>query len=66
MKAPVVIFIDEIDSLCMERAKDGKNDSEIKIVNHFLTLLDTMSQDMEIVVVGTTNKIHCVDGAFYR
>lgn len=66
MKAPIVIFIDEIDSLCMSRGKDGKNESEIKIVNHFLTLLDTLSQDIEIVVVGTTNKIDCMDGAFYR
>lgn len=61
----MVIVFDEIDCLCSSRTNE-KADSEMKMINHFLTILDTISLYTDLVVVGTTNKIDKMDGAFYR
>lgn len=58
-----VLFFDEIDAICSSR----KNDSEqcyVTLTSTFLSLLNDV--DKNVIVIGATNRIHCIDVAFKR
>ncbi len=64
LKKPIIIFIDEIDSVGFKRSDDG-NSEDRKILN---TLLAELTDDRNdaIFVVGATNSLDALDRAFLR
>jgi SpoVK/Ycf46/Vps4 family AAA+-type ATPase len=64
-EGPCVLFIDEIDSLCPGRGGAG-NVNEARATAQFLTLLDGLSQDSNILVIGATNRPAVLDTALRR
>lgn len=65
-KAPAIIFIDEIDSLCGNRS-DGENDSARRIKTEFLVQMQGVGKGNEgILVLGATNTPWDLDPAIRR
>jgi vacuolar protein-sorting-associated protein 4 len=65
-KAPAIIFIDEIDSLCGNRT-DGENDSARRIKTEFLVQMQGVGKSTEgILVLGATNTPWDLDPAIRR
>jgi SpoVK/Ycf46/Vps4 family AAA+-type ATPase len=63
---PCVIFIDEIDALGRSRNRSS-NSAITTTVNKFLAELDGLASDNEnILILGATNALWDVDGAFKR
>lgn len=63
-KSPSIIFIDEIDALCIKRGDAGNSAS---LVNALLTEIDGASHDNDgLLVVGATNTPWRIDSAFRR
>lgn len=65
--APSVIVLDEVDLFCPVRS--GRlTDTDKKIVSSLLLHFDRLNQlmDCKVFVLGTTNKIDGIDGAFRR
>ncbi|MGJ8676881.1 MAG: AAA family ATPase [Akkermansiaceae bacterium] len=63
-KSPSIIFIDEIDALCIKRSDAGNSAS---LVNALLTEIDGASFDNEnVLVIGATNTPWRIDTAFRR
>eukprot|EP00746_Dinoflagellata_sp_MGD_P005357 gnl/MRDRNA2_/MRDRNA2_110372_c0_seq1.p1 gnl/MRDRNA2_/MRDRNA2_110372_c0~~gnl/MRDRNA2_/MRDRNA2_110372_c0_seq1.p1 ORF type:complete len:454 (+),score=96.98 gnl/MRDRNA2_/MRDRNA2_110372_c0_seq1:68-1429(+) len=55
-KAPSVVFVDEIDSLCSQRGGSGKSESANQLLTEFLTQMDGVGPSTEgILVLGATN-----------
>jgi AAA family ATPase len=66
MKAPTIVFIDEIDALCPKR-EDAQSELEKRIVATILGELDGPgSQDDRIVLIGATNRPNSLDYALRR
>lgn len=61
---PVVVFIDEIDSVVPRR--DRADETERRIVAQFLSELDGLEDRGDIVVIGATNLIEVIDPAVRR
>jgi len=62
---PVVLFIDEIDTICPQRSKSNQNES--RVVGQFLTLLDGMSgRKGNFIVIAATNRPNQIDPAMRR
>lgn len=65
-QSPSVLFIDELDSLAINRDNDGNSHSDQKAtVNQLLVELNNAS-DSDILVIGATNYINGLDRAFLR
>lgn len=65
-KSPAIIFIDEIDSLCMTRS-DNENDATRRIKTEFLAQMDGVGKDNTgILVMGATNIPWGLDSAMRR
>ncbi len=63
--APSIIFIDEIDSIAPRR--DGSSgDVEKRIVAQLLTSMDSLPEDCNVVVIGTTNRPDAIEEALRR
>lgn len=65
--SPVIVFIDEIDTLLASRSnRDHENTQQIKSI--FMTNWDGLisSKDTRIVIIGATNLPDVIDGAVYR
>lgn len=62
---PCVVLIDEIDSITGSR-KTSNHESETKMINHLLSVLDGIKGTSPVIVIGTTNKPYNLDGAFLR
>lgn len=62
---PCMIFIDEIDSFLRERAA---TDHEVTAMlkAEFMTLWDGLLSNGRVMIVGATNRIGDIDGAFLR
>lgn len=55
-KAPSVVFVDEIDSLCSQRGGSGRSESANQLLTEFLTQMDGVGPSTEgILVLGATN-----------
>jgi AAA+ superfamily predicted ATPase len=62
-----VMFIDEIDALGAERATTGNYNNPVNILQTLLTEIDGFDQhDVQIVVIGATNRTELVDSALKR
>lgn len=69
-RAPALIFIDEVDSLCPSRDR-APNDLEKRIVATILTLMDgantqPTSRGGHVLVIGATNRPDALDPAVRR
>lgn len=65
--APVLLFIDEIDSLLGTR--NGEVGGEVRVKNQFLTEMDginSKSKDLLLYVIGATNKPWTLEAGFLR
>ena len=70
-KKPVIIFIDEIDSLCPARGKEGAVGGgslvEGRVVAQVVSLFDRVRRARyRVVVVAATNRANAVDSALRR
>ena len=63
--SPSIIFIDEIDSLAPKREKN-QGEIERRIVSQLLTLMDGISPNSHMVVIGCTNRPNSIDPALRR
>ncbi|XP_069882739.1 ATPase family gene 2 protein homolog B isoform X2 [Dipodomys merriami] len=64
-RGPSLLFLDEVDALCPRRG--GPHQApESRVVAQVLTLLDGISGDREVVVVGATNRPDALDPALRR
>ena len=61
-----LILIDEIDSMLPQRGKHSGTGVEDKVVNQFLTMLDGLEPQNNLVVFGTTNRLDLLDSAVTR
>jgi SpoVK/Ycf46/Vps4 family AAA+-type ATPase len=64
---PVLLFIDEIDSLLGTR--NSEVGGEVRVKNQFLTEMDGIngkSKDMKLYVIGATNKPWTLEAGFLR
>ncbi|RDJ32656.1 MAG: AAA family ATPase [Crenarchaeota archaeon] len=64
---PVILFVDEIDSLL--GARNGEVGGEIRTKNQFLTEMDGVNgkgKDIKMYVIGATNKPWSLDWPFLR
>ena len=65
-KAPSVIFVDEIDSLCSSRS-DGDNDSTRRIKTEFLVQMDGVGKiNKNVLILGATNLPWLIEPAMRR
>jgi len=65
-KAPSIIFIDEVDSLCGARG-DGGNDSGRRIITEFLVQMQGVGKGNDgVLVLGATNTPWQLDSAIRR
>lgn len=64
-KAPIVIFIDEINELLPNRDKDDYHEMSKSAVNEFLAQMDRTSEK-GILIIGATNFPHNIDPAALR
>ena len=66
-RVPVLLFIDEIDSLLGSR--NGELGGEVRVKNQFLTEMDGIndkSKDSKLYVIGATNKPWALEAGFLR
>jgi len=64
---PVILFIDEVDSLLGNRSSEVGG--EIRVKNQFLTEMDGINgkgKDLKLYVIGATNKPWTLDWPFLR
>ncbi|OIR56217.1 MAG: AAA family ATPase Vps4 [Amphiamblys sp. WSBS2006] len=65
-KRPAIIFIDEIDSLCMERTSN-ETESARRLKTELLIQMDGVGQDQTgVLVLGATNTPWSLDAGFRR
>lgn len=65
-KAPSIIFMDEVDSLCSARS-DSDSESGTRIKNQFLIQMQSVGPDENnVVVFGATNRPWAIDSAILR
>jgi len=64
VKAPSVIFFDEVDALSTDRMK---NNGKTSVINQFLTEMDGIEDNNQnLMIIGATNTPWQVDAAFKR
>lgn len=63
---PVVIFIDEMDSLLRIRGTGISSDVENTIVPQFLAELDGIESLTNVIVIGASNRVDMIDPAVLR
>eukprot|EP00477_Mikrocytos_mackini_P001545 GAHX01001661.1.p1 GENE.GAHX01001661.1~~GAHX01001661.1.p1 ORF type:complete len:625 (-),score=128.81 GAHX01001661.1:256-2130(-) len=66
--APCIIFFDEIDSLCPDRSMNSESGAAKRLVNQFLTEIDTLNRTDKppVFVIGATNRPNDLDKAIIR
>lgn len=63
---PVIVFIDEMDSLLRTRGTGVSSDVETTIVPQFLAELDGVERLDNVMVIGASNRIDMIDPAVLR
>ncbi len=63
---PVVIFIDEMESLLRTRGTGVSSDVETTVVPQFLSELDGMEDLKNVIVIGASNRLDMIDPAVLR
>ncbi len=64
--APSVIYIDELDSIAVERFSESSNHNMIGVINQLLACMDGFSKDTNVMVIASTNHIESLDSAILR
>jgi transitional endoplasmic reticulum ATPase len=66
--APAVIVFDEFDSIAASRstAEDGGSRAGNAVVAQILTEMDGFRPDVQMLVIGTTNRLEIIDRALLR
>lgn len=65
-KAPSIIFVDEVDSLCSSRS-DNESESARRIKTEFLVQMQGVGNEADnVLVLGATNIPWCIDSAIRR
>jgi tetratricopeptide (TPR) repeat protein len=64
-ESPVVVMIDEVDAIAIAR-ETMTQDSERRLVNHFMSELDAIRQFPNLVVLAATNSPFDMDSAVLR
>lgn len=65
-KAPAIIFVDEVDSLCSSRS-DSESESARRIKTEFLVQMQGVSaKNDNVLVLGATNMPWCIDAGIRR
>ena len=64
-EGPCILFIDEIDSICPRKVGSGSV-QEARVTGQFLTLLDGLSTDSDVIVIAATNRPGALDPAVRR
>jgi len=65
IKAPSIIFIDEIDAIGKSRG-NLRNDEREATLNQLLTEMDGFEGSSGVIVIGATNKVELLDEALLR
>ena len=67
-KAPCIVFIDEIDTICKKRdsAGVGGNDEREQTLNQLLTEMDGFDGSKGVVILAATNRPETLDPALLR
>jgi transitional endoplasmic reticulum ATPase len=65
VKAPAVIFIDEIDAIAPKRA-EVSGEVEKRVVGQLLVLMDGLKRRKQVAVIGATNIPDSIDPALRR
>jgi AFG3 family protein len=68
-KAPVIVFIDEIDAIGRSRGKGqlpGSNDERENTLNSLLVEMDGFSTDSGVIILAATNRPDVLDMALLR
>lgn len=63
---PVIVFIDEMDSLLRTRGTGVSSDVETTIVPQFLAELDGVERLDNVIVIGASNRVDMIDPAVLR
>ena len=63
---PVIVFIDEMDSLLRTRGSGVSSDVETTIVPQFLAELDGVENLANVMVIGASNRVDMIDPAVLR
>ncbi|MCH4208681.1 proteasome ATPase [Bifidobacterium sp.] len=63
---PVIVFIDEMDSLLRTRGSGVSSDVETTIVPQFLAELDGVERLDNVIVIGASNRVDMIDPAVLR
>jgi cell division protease FtsH len=69
MKAPAIIFIDEIDAIGRARGKNqitGSNDERENTLNQLLTEMDGFGTNDHVIILAATNRADILDRALVR
>jgi proteasome ATPase len=64
--APVIIFLDEIESMFQLRGTGISSDVEKTIVPQFLTELDGVRELRNVIFIGASNRVELIDPALLR
>ncbi|CRG97641.1 ATPase, putative [Plasmodium gallinaceum] len=63
---PCLIFFDEIDSICINRANNKAALASDRVVNQLLAEMDGLSQRESVYIIATTNRPDIIDKALLR
>lgn len=64
--APCIIFIDEVDAIGTRGGSDRTDQERANLINTFLQLMDGLTPNSGIFIVGATNRPDQIDPAFLR
>lgn len=64
-KAPSIIFMDELDSIAPKRDQ-AQGETEKRVVSQLLTLMDSLKDDSNVMVIGATNRPNVIESALRR
>ena len=65
-KAPSIIFIDEIDTMTMDRKKSTSIMNDLSTLNQLLAEMDGFVRNEKVIVIGATNLSDRIDKALMR
>jgi transitional endoplasmic reticulum ATPase len=63
--APAILFIDELDAIAPARDKT-QGETEKRMVSQLLTLMDELTPNDRVIVIGATNRPNTLDPALRR
>ncbi|MBQ5909661.1 MAG: AAA family ATPase, partial [Bacteroidaceae bacterium] len=69
VKAPCIIFIDEIDAIGRARGKNptfNSNDERESTLNQLLTEMDGFANNSGVIIIAATNRVEILDEALLR